>query len=196
MNHGVSLFDERKAAQAAAYLLLRAGGTLDVIKLVKLLYLAERLHYQRYGEPLTGDRLVSMPNGPALSLTLDHVNGGLRSRPGGWQSWIAACEGNMVALRETERAHVNVTEDDFDMLSDSDVEALGEIWDKFGHWDKWRIVDYTHEGGCPEWHDPCGSSVPIRRVDLFRALGFDEDQTRDLIQRLREHESIAQAMSA
>ena len=113
---------------------------------------------------------------------------------GRWQSWIAVREGNRVALREPEHAYV--TESDLDMLSDSDVEVLGEIWDKYGHWDKWHIVDYTHEGGCPEWHDPCGSSAPIRRVDLFRALGFDEEQTRGLIQRLREHENIAQAMSA
>ena len=58
------LFDERKAAEAAAFLLFMAGGKLPLIKLVKLLYLAERLSLQRYGEPLTGDRLVAMPNGP------------------------------------------------------------------------------------------------------------------------------------
>jgi hypothetical protein len=42
---------------------------LPVIKLIKLMYLAERLSLQRYGEPLTGDRLVSMPDGPVLSMT-------------------------------------------------------------------------------------------------------------------------------
>jgi hypothetical protein len=37
-----SVFDERKAAQATAFLLFMAGGKLPLIKLVKLLYLAER----------------------------------------------------------------------------------------------------------------------------------------------------------
>ena len=46
------LFDEKKAAQAAAYFLLRAGGRLEVLKLMKLLYLAERRSFEKYGEPM------------------------------------------------------------------------------------------------------------------------------------------------
>ncbi len=38
-----SMFNERKAAQAAAYLLHKAGGKLPLLKLMKLMYLAERL---------------------------------------------------------------------------------------------------------------------------------------------------------
>ena len=41
------LFDERRAAQAAAFLLYRAKGRLPLIKLVKLMYLAERLSLER-----------------------------------------------------------------------------------------------------------------------------------------------------
>ena len=63
------MYDERRAAEAAAYLLHRAGGTMPIDKLMALLYLAERLSLQRYGEPLTGDRLVSMPHGPVLAET-------------------------------------------------------------------------------------------------------------------------------
>ena len=70
-----ALFNERRTAQVAAFLLHRAGGSLPLIKLMKLMYLAERLSLQRYGEPLTGDRLVSMGHGPVLSRTYDHING-------------------------------------------------------------------------------------------------------------------------
>ncbi len=42
-----NLFNEKKAAQAAAYFLLRAGGRLDVLKLMKLLYLAERRSFEK-----------------------------------------------------------------------------------------------------------------------------------------------------
>ena len=51
-----NLFNEKKAAQAAAYFLLRAGGPLTVLKLMKLLYLAERGSFERYGTPMIGDR--------------------------------------------------------------------------------------------------------------------------------------------
>ena len=37
------------------------------------MYLAERESLARYGEPITGDVLVSMKHGPVLSKTLDHI---------------------------------------------------------------------------------------------------------------------------
>ena len=81
-------------------MLYRGGGSLPLIKLVKLLYLAERLSLQRYGEPITGDKLVSMPHGPVLSMTYDHINGALPSMEGGWDTWIADRADNVVALRD------------------------------------------------------------------------------------------------
>ena len=53
-----SLFDERKTAQAAALLLFKAGGRLPLLKLMKLIYLSERLPLQRYGDSITGDQFV------------------------------------------------------------------------------------------------------------------------------------------
>jgi uncharacterized phage-associated protein len=74
-----NLFNEKKAAQSAAYLLFRAGKPMSVLKLTKLLYLAERRSFEKYGEPMIGDNPVSMPHGPVLSTTYDHMNGALRS---------------------------------------------------------------------------------------------------------------------
>ncbi|HTH08426.1 MAG TPA: Panacea domain-containing protein, partial [Acidovorax sp.] len=62
-------FNERKAAQAAACLLHKAGGSLSVLKLMKLMYLAERRSLKKYGDTITGDAFVSMPHGPVLSMT-------------------------------------------------------------------------------------------------------------------------------
>ena len=50
-----TLFNEKRAAQAAAFLLHRAGGRLPVLKLMKLMYLAERESLRLYGEPIIGD---------------------------------------------------------------------------------------------------------------------------------------------
>lgn len=183
-------FNERKAAQAAAYLLNRAGGRLELIVLLKLLYLAERLHYQQYGEPLTGDRLVSMPHGPVLSLTYDHMKGALRSVHGGWDDWVNAREGNVLSLC----AGVQITEAALDWLSESDIESLSEIWNKYGSWPKWRLVDFTHT--LAEFEDPEGSSAPIPRSRLFLALGFDAEQAAALEARLAQAEAADRAMIA
>jgi uncharacterized phage-associated protein len=187
------LFDERRAAQAAAYLLYRAGGALPLIKLVKLLYLAERLSLQRYGEPLTGDRLVSMPNGPVLSMTYDYINGALPSGEGGWESWISDRAGHIVALRDPSK--IRSPEQDLIRLSESDLEVLADVWSQFGHWDRWDLVAYTHSDACPEWEDPDGSSRPISYRTLFLKLGYSDDQASALEQRLASQGALNAAMS-
>lgn len=187
------LFDERRTAEAAAYLLFRAGGRLPVIKLLKLLYLAERLSLQRYGEPLTGDRLVSMPHGPVLSRTYDHINGALPSGEGGWESWISDKAGHAVELRDESK--IRSPEEDLLRLSDSDLEVLSETWAQFGHWDRWDLVKYTHSEACPEWEDPDGSSRPITYEVLFSKFGYSGEQVAALVDRLAEQRALNAAMA-
>jgi uncharacterized phage-associated protein len=183
-----TLFNERRAAESAAFLLHQAGGTLPLIKLIKLLYLAERLSFQRYGEALTGDRLVSMAHGPVLSQTYNHINGAVPSAEGGWDTWISDRAGHVVALRDPSM--IRTPEQDLLTLSDSDLEVLGDTWAQFGHWKKFDLVDYTHNN-CPEWEDPDGSSKPIAYPKLFEALGYAPEQITALVSRLSEQERIS-----
>lgn len=182
-----TLFNERRAAESAAFLLHRAGGSLPLIKLIKLMYLAERLSLQRYGEALTGDRLVSMDHGPVLSRTYNHINGAVPSTEGGWDTWIADRAGHVVALRDPSM--VRTPEQDLMSLSDSDLEVLGETWSTFGHWSRWAIVKHTHDH-CPEWEDPQGSSTPITYQKLFEKLGYPPEQVTQLTSRLADQERI------
>ena len=66
-------FNEKKATQAAAYLLRLRGGRMSYMKLIKLLYLADRISLNRRGRPITTDRYVSMDRGPVLSRTLNLI---------------------------------------------------------------------------------------------------------------------------
>lgn len=187
-----SLFNERRAAQAAAFLLFKAGGSLPLIKLVKLLYLSERLSLKRYGEPLTGDRLVAMAHGPVLSQTLDHINGAVPSIEGGWDSWISDRAGHVVALRDPSM--IRSFEQDLISLSDSDIEVLGETWTEFGHWARWDLVKYTHDN-CAEWSDPNGSNNPISYKSLFTAVGYTADQASSMALRIAEQEQLNAAFA-
>ena len=81
-------FNERKATQAAAFLLKIRGGRMSYLKLIKLLYLADRAALARWGRPITTDRHVSMNHGPVLSRVLDLVNDG--DAPGEEVVWDAA----------------------------------------------------------------------------------------------------------
>ena len=187
-----NLFNEKKAAQVAAYFLFRAGGPLTVLKLTKLLYLAERGSLEQFGEPMIGDHPVSMPHGPVLSTTLDHINGMLASGEGGWDSWIADRQGHFLALRDPQRVR---SPEDLLELSQSDVAVLAAVWDQFGGMGQWALRDWTHEH-CAEWRDPEGSSVPIPPEELLAALRFSPQQAEAILARLREADGINAAFAA
>jgi uncharacterized phage-associated protein len=185
------LFNERKAAQAAAYLLYRAGKPLSVLKLMKLLYLAERRSFEKYGAPMIGDRLVSMDHGPVLSRVYNHMNGEASSVDGGWEYWISDRAGHDLALRRALRS----PEKELLELSDADQAVLEETWKKFGRMNQWRLRDYTHRY-CPEWTDPEGSMIPMKPEDFLAALKFTPKQVKATLASMREQDRINAAFDS
>ena len=174
------MYSEKKAAQIAAFFLFRAGGVLEILKLMKLMYLAERESFAKYGEPMMGDRLVSMEHGPVLSSTLDHMNNFVESGPGGWESWICDRDDHFVGLRETGDPTPRLTQ-----LSDADLEILGEIWAKYGQYTGSQLRDLTHKI-CTEWEDPDYSSIPIPYTRVLKCVGYDAEVAAELNQRIQD----------
>ncbi|QTN27474.1 SocA family protein [Rhodoferax sp. AJA081-3] len=186
-------FNERRTAQAAAFLLHRAGGRLPSIKLVKLLYLAERKSLEEYGVPISGDRLMSLRHGPVMSITLDHINGFIPSSPGGWDTWVADKANHFVALSDPSMIADPAV--DLGALSESDVEVLDQIWADFGKFERWALVEYTHTN-LPEWRDPGDSNLPITYESLLANLGYDENQVKLMVQHFTEQAELSKAVAA
>ena len=151
---------------------------------MKLMYLAERESFYRYGEPLTGDRLFSMQHGPILSSTLDLMHNFIDSEPGGWDSWISDRENHFLALKKFEDPEPNLTQ-----LSDADLATVGYIWGEFGHMTRSQLRKYTHDK-CAEWEDPNQSSSLIPYARLLRCVGFDADVAAELNQRLLNQRNL------
>lgn len=177
------MFNDRKVAQMAAFLLGKGGARMAHLKLMKLLYLADREAMSRHGAPISGDRIVAMPHGPVLSMTLNLMDGDVESSPSGWDSLISDKENHELSLKRA------VTRNDLDELSQADIDVLEAVWEKFGHMGKWAIRDYTHEH-CPEWTDPNGSSLPISYESVFRALGRSKDVAAELSARIEAERSL------
>lgn len=185
------MFNEQKAAQIAAWFLSRQEGRMPHLKLMKLMYLADRQAMLTHGFPMTGDRFVAMPHGPVLSLTLSHINDEAPSSVGGWDSWISDKADFVVALaRETP------TREDLDELSDADLAVMADIWSRFGHMTKYQIRDYTHDpANCPEWTDPKGSSNPIPFKTVFLRHGFAESEADAMARRISEHHKVQYSLA-
>lgn len=162
------MFNPRKAAQVIAYLALKAGGKLDVLKAVKLVYLADRQSIQMWGAPILDDQHVSMPHGPVNSATYSHLNGEHDLAASGWSDYLAARANHVVAVN----AHVTV--DVLDELSDADIASMDAVWTKFSHMGKWELRDWTHDrNNIPEWEDPSGSSRPIPLERIMTLVGIE-----------------------
>ena len=167
-----SMFNELKTAQAAAYLLHKAGGTMKHLKLMKLLYLADRLSWQEYDQSITGDEYYSLPYGPVLSKTLDLIQGNVFSAtPTPWEEWISDKENHQVSLAK------EIDFDDeyyLDNLSLANLEILDKTFEQYGHLETFDLVKLTHDSRhIPEWENPTGGvrAKPIKIETLLHHLG-------------------------
>lgn len=156
-------YNIKKTAQVAAFFAKQSNGKIAVLKLAKLLYLADREALRLYDRPILFDRFVSMPHGPVTSLTLDYISGYVSSPD--WEKYISDKENHETGLSDS-----NLTEDDLDLLSKAELNILHSVWSQFGGMGKWEIRDYTHSH-CPEWEDPDGSSTSIPYERVFKVLG-------------------------
>lgn len=153
-------FNEKKATEIAAFLLKMRGGRMSYLKLIKLLYLADREALSRWGFSVTNDRHVSMPHGPVVSNTYNLMMDDAE-KPF-WSKFISAPLGDY----ELEL----IAECPTDKMSRAEERLLAEIFERYGHMTRWQLRDYTH--GLPEWHDPHGSSLPISVDEILEAQGL------------------------
>lgn len=170
--HIMAMYSPNKVAQMAAFFGQKQGGVINVLKLTKLLYLADRESLAKYGRPISYDRLVSMDHGPVLSRTLDLING-FSNSPGAakWEEWISTRSDHDVGVKR------EFSREDLDELSTADLEVLEVVWRKFGKMDQWTLRDWTHKN-CAEWTDPNGSSLQIDEVKLLQSVGVSSERTQ------------------
>ena len=177
------MFSEQRVAQMAAYLLGQEKGRMNYLKLIKLLYLADRASMKRHGHPISGDRYVSMDHGPVLSQTFNFIKGAAKSAEHGWNYWIADQADYAVSLKR------KATRESLDALSEANIDVLDSVHTKFGKMDQWKLVDYVHRY-CKEWQDPNGSSIPIDYEEIFKALGRTASEAKKLGKRVEHQRSI------
>ncbi|QEP43537.1 DUF4065 domain-containing protein [Ectothiorhodospiraceae bacterium BW-2] len=180
------MFNESKVTHMAAYLLKKAEEfTLPHLKLMKLLYLAERRSYLEHGYGISDDTLVSMPYGPVLSSTLNLMNGEL-GRERVWQAYISDKADHKVSL-----VNADIMIEDLDELSQSDRKILDEVWAQFKDFSQFELSNYTHDPkNCPEWEDPNGSSFPIDLKRLFASEGRTPEQVAILAYQVQTQRNL------
>lgn len=130
----------------ALYYILQKLRKADKIKLVKLMYLADKYHLIRYGRTITNDDYYAMEHGPVGATIKDVLS---------LDAFNISSEGYKYASRFLEKIDKNnfrakSAKTTFNMLSESDKEALDFVIKNFGKMSSWELRNYTHK--YPEWY--------------------------------------------
>jgi len=175
-------FDPRRTAQAAAWLLHQHDGQLTRGKLLKLLYLCDRRSLVETGSPITGDYMVSMDQGPVLSITYDLIKGNY-AEPNAraiWGQYVRSVPKTIGVRAATAPPRRGAERAAYDHLSTYDLTTLRRINDAFGALPWEQLSNYTH--GLPEWQNPFGSTWPIMPEDILTGENVSRERVLDIAQ--------------
>jgi hypothetical protein len=178
-------FDVTKATEVAGQFLQREGGAINIMKLVKLVYLLDRDSVAKRGVPVVGGAYFSLPNGPITSEFLDLVNSGnlwgLQNCR--WEEFVGDRQNHEIGLlQDPGRDH----------LSDSEIELIEAIYQQHGAKDQWELRDWCHER-CEEWTplEEGRERIPLERI--ARAVGKTDEQIERLKQEAAELNFLSSA---
>lgn len=165
--------DCRKIVQVVNYLTRKCGEDVAVpeLKIIKLVWAADRYHLRKYARTVTNDDYVAMMRGPVGSSTKDVIEfetnfGRVDEKDIDYSKrYINFSQNNDSMLVKS------IAETDLSELSETDVEALDFAIENFGKMDTYDLINFTHQ--YPEWKkheeklDENNRSRNINLLDFF-----------------------------
>jgi hypothetical protein len=150
--------NEKKATQAVAYLLQKAGGIENYTKLLKISYLVDREALIESGITVVGTRFCNMTNGPLSRDVYDYIKAAPCHEF--WNKHIRK-EGSYEISRFSDPGDGE--------LSDYDIQLLDGAWEKYGAYDFREMIRIVHQ--LPEWKDPGSTSAVLSEEVIMEAGG-------------------------
>jgi uncharacterized phage-associated protein len=166
-------FDIKKAVQIINHLLGRNRGTINYTKLIKLLYIADREYLSLYDATITGDKYVSMENGPVLSEIYNLIMGRTTNKHDQlyWDGFFCRNAYDLTKVHDNRLPT--------DALSPAEIEILDTIQARFKRKNYSKMIEYVHNKDLfPEvkWEEARQSSLPLAVEDILRNLGRSEEE--------------------
>lgn len=163
-----------KAAQVVAYFILKSGErSLHILKLMKLVYLADRDSAGRWGAPILYEPRHSYARGPVNSLTYAHANGDRSNSD--WSRFVQpGVVDHEIAIQP------DISNGDLDELSRADIASLDAVWKEVGWMNEHVLCNWTHlPDNVSEWRKPpARGRLPIALADMLAAVGIDDADER------------------
>ncbi len=159
-------FPIRKTIEAAGVLAgFEHSLRISRLRLLKLLYIADRESLKETGRPMLGVKAVAMDHGPLHSEVFDLVKGEHIQEPA-WSRFFRNAGYHVERIADPGRAS----------LSRYEIEKLTEVSERFSPLDDWQVADETHKFGEWEKNAEKGTSRPIPFEDIIDAVGRSSDK--------------------
>ncbi|MGV3601782.1 MAG: Panacea domain-containing protein [Dyadobacter fermentans] len=174
-------YNHKKAVQLINYFAAYNQGSINKMKALKLIWLANRLHLRRYARTVTGDTHYAMEWGAVPSNTKNVIEGKLPSHSVEKQYFdeYLVLDGHSINATRAVNAKV---------FSETDLEVADEILKNYNSLDQFQLADYSHY--FPEWKrfqekiERSGSSYKMDINDFFENYidekGLFNDSEEDL----------------
>ncbi len=178
---GFPKFSEKKATDSAALLLELHGGRMKYIRLLKLLYLSDRLAFEKLGRSITNDVYCSMQYGQVPSRAYDLVKRTAASAEGTWRRHINS---------PVDKFYVQLTDQRADLksLSQSEVDILTSVSMKYIDKTEWEIADITKGPEYIPTKKGQRNDTPVERI--LSKMGFSDKQVENIKAGLFEEAQI------
>lgn len=164
-------FNYKKATQSLNFFAINNGGSVGKLKALKLIYFADKYHLRKYGRPIINDEYFAMERGPVASGVKDIAE--MSKFLGNNEKRYA--EENIKPFREYSIK--SIAPIDFDVFSDSEIEALEFSLSKFGEYGDLHLSNLTHR--YPEWKKH-KNALEINSRIRMDYLDFFEDSADDI----------------
>jgi uncharacterized phage-associated protein len=192
--------DAEKIVDVMLYLTEKNNKRITFVRLLKLIYFADRLHLRRHGRTISTDCYFAMEHGPVASKVYDFCKAIVGNLSNDQIQDLSFLE------RYFDKGSMNYeiiskVPPNSDNFSDSEIEVLDEVVSKFGNLSDNEISSMTHNFF--EWKkyeselEARASSFYMRFEDFFesedKGTVFEEDKSRLEIMRelfKEDHEQL------
>ncbi len=174
-------FNPEKAVEASASFLKLRGSKrpMKYMGLIKLLYTADRIAFERLEQSITGDCYVAMKYGPVLSNVYDLIKGKASEADNNvWAEYIS----NNLKDHEVQLK----TDPGVNHLCRAELKIINEVYQAVGHLDRFDLAEKTHQD-FPEWTNPFpAKSQPIQIEEILKQVGKNDDEIQEIEEELEK----------
>jgi uncharacterized phage-associated protein len=135
---------------------------MPYLRLLKLLYIANREAMRTTCRPIVGGEVYALPNGPVLQEVYDLIKG-VHGHIDHWSKYFRTKGYSLTQVAEPNVGH----------LSQFEIETLQAVAKKHANDSEWDLVKLTHT--FQEWTDPEGSSTLISDKTILEATGHADE---------------------